>query len=201
MARSDLDLESWSFARLFEAPGETYLATSGFTLTVVAPQEVSVCGRTLTRQEVLSLTSADAPVLHHDGHRLRRWSSLHQVPAAVLHRFDACGTAVVGGEEALVPLHDVAPSFLLEVPERTDNAPGALQGGPPWPTPAWLVAAGRVPSLEDHLDLPCLTGAAAAAVLARTTAGIYLPGNAPFDASQVLGPTGSLWVGARPRPL
>lgn len=199
LARSDLDLASWHFSRLYDAPDESYLSTSGFQLTVVCAQPTTVAGRPHTRREVLTLHDADTPVLHHDGHRLRRWSSLHQVPTAVLHRFDAHGTAIVGGEEALMPLHDVTPTFLLEVPEPRGGGPRPGARAAPWPQPAWLVAASRIPSLEEQPELPLLTGPAAAAVLARTTAGVYLPGNAPFHASEVLGPPGSLWVGARPR--
>lgn len=196
VTRSDLDLDSWSYSRIYDAAVETYLSTSGFMLTVACPREVTVAGRQFTRHEILALAGPDVPVLHHDGHRLRRWTSLHQVPAAVLHRFDAHGTAVVDGEEARLPLHDLVPSFLLEVPGGCSSPASTA---PRWPQPAWMVPASRVPSLEDHSELPCLTGTAAEEVLARTTSGVYLPGNAPFEAGERLGPPGSLWVGARPR--
>ena len=189
----DLSLDDHDWMRLQRQDGSFFARVDGEPLLLAVDHPVTVGPHRTCRRELLVCQHGDE-FLHIEGATVRRYTSLHQVPASVVARFDELGRALADVAGEVFPHFELWPTFLLVVPPPSETPPGPAPVGP-----AWLVEPWRIPHVE-RLDagLPVLEGDAAAAVLARVSDGIVLPGQRPRQVGWTAHPPGTLLVGALP---
>ncbi|NOY24649.1 MAG: hypothetical protein GXP62_02145 [Oligoflexia bacterium] len=196
---SDLQWSDHEWLRLPRKDAVCYAHMGSLPLLLAIDHPTRIAGHPTLRRELL-ICHGGEELLHLDGSTLRRYTHRCQLPASVYQRFDADGVSLNDDPGQVLPLFELWPRFLLVVPDeqtqRSVTDDDRVSQGP-----AWLVDPWRFGHYDRfHHGLTVLEGAAAAAVLARTTDNISLPAARPRQTAWLEHPPGTLLVGALPFP-